>query len=317
LHPQDEYRALQERAGYIERIDLGRLRLRGRDRQSYLHGILTNDIMALAAGDSCYAALLTPQGRMITDMHVHELGDETLVTLPASLASDIRDRLDQYIFTEDVQVEDATQSTAHYGVYGPVAAEIVSGITLTPPAAVLPNVDAGVPGFEVIALRTQGPELARIFEEAGAAPVEPSTLDAIRIEAGIPKFLVDMTSDTIPLEATIEDRAISMTKGCYPGQEVIIRVLHRGGGRVAKKLVGFRFDDGVPLPSGGEKVRSGEREIGVVTSAAWSPRLRGAIALGYVHRDFVTPGTPVLVGDSVAKVSALPFYPSESADLAP
>jgi tRNA-modifying protein YgfZ len=317
LHSQDEYRALQERAGYIERTDLGRLRLRGGDRRSYLHGILTNDIMALAAGDSCYAALLTPQGRIITDMHVHELGDEILMTLPVSLASDIRDRLDQYIFTEDVQVEDATQSTAHYGVYGPAAAEIVSRIALTPPAAVLPTHDAGLPGFDVIALRTQGPELARLFEEAGAAPVEPSTLDVVRIEAGIPKFLLDMTTDTIPLEATIEDRAISMTKGCYPGQEVIIRVLHRGGGRVAKKLVGFRFEGATPVPSAGEKVRSGEREIGVVTSAAWSPRLGSAIALGYVHRDFVTHGTPVIVGDATAMISALPFYPSASADLAP
>ena len=216
-----------------------------------------------------------------------------------------------------VQVEDATQATAHYGVYGPAAAEIVSSIALTPRAAVLPSLDAGVSGFEVIALRSQGPELARTFAESGAVAVAASTLDVVRIEAGIPKFLVDMTTDTIPLEATIEDRAISMTKGCYPGQEVIIRVLHRGGGRVAKKLVGFRFDDGMRAPSGGEKVRSGDREIGVVTSAAWSPRLAGAIALGYVHRDFVTPGTQVVVGDANAKISALPFYPSASADLAP
>ena len=307
MNPPDDYRALQERAGYIERTDLGRLRLRGADRRSYLHGILTNDIESLAAGDSCYAALLTAQGRMITDMYVSELGDETLVTLPVSLAPAIRDRLDQYIFAEDVQVEDATPSTVHYGVYGPAAAEVLSRMTLVPAPIILPARDLGIVGFDVIALRAQGPDLERALGEAGAVAVDASTLDAVRIEAGIPKFLVDMTGETIPLEATIEDRAISMTKGCYPGQEVIVRVLHRGGGRVAKKLVGIRFDEGQPVPSAGEKVRSGDRDVGAITSAVRSPRLGTPIALAYVHRDFVTPGTAVVVGDAPAQISALPF----------
>ena len=307
MHPTSDYRALHDRAGYIERTDLGRLRLRGSDRRSYLHGILTNDIMGLSAGSGCYAALLTPQGRMITDMHVYELGDETLLTLPVSLAPAIRDRLDQYIFSEDAQVEDATSATAQYGVYGPTAGEIVARISLDPGATVLPSRDVGLPGFEVIALRAQGAEVERILGEADGVSVEPATLDVVRVEAGIPRFLVDMTADTIPLEAGIEDRAISMTKGCYPGQEVIIRVLHRGGGRVAKKLVGLRFDADSPVPRAGEKVKSGEREIGAVTSAVWSPRVGSPIALGYVHRDFVTPGTPVSVGEVRAGVSALPF----------
>ncbi len=307
MHPTSEYQALQEHAAYVERTDLGRLRLRGADRRSYLHGILTNDIQALAVGDSCYAALLTPQGRMITDMYVYELGDETLLTLPLSLAAAIRDRLDQYIFTEDVQVEDVTTSTVHYGVYGPKSEEVVSRISLVPAPARVPAGDMGVAGFEVIALRAQGPELVRLFAEAGASEVALATLEIFRIEAGIPKFLVDMTTDTIPLEATIEDRAISMTKGCYPGQEVIIRVLHRGGGRVAKKLVGLRFEEGQPSPPAGEKIRSGDREIGAVTSASHSPRVGSAIALAYVHRDFVTAGTPVIVGEVPATVSALPF----------
>ena len=307
MNPSEDYRALEDRAGYIERTDLGRLRLRGADRRSYLHGILTNDIQGLAAGDSCYAALLTPQGRMITDMHVYELGDETLLTLPISLAAEIRDRLDQYVFTEDVQVEDASTATVQYGLYGPASRDIVSRLSLVPAVAVLPSQDMGVRGFEVIALRDQGPELERLFAAAGAASVEGSALEAPRIEAGIPKFLVDMTAETIPLEAAIEDKAISMTKGCYPGQEVIIRVLHRGGGRVAKKLVGIRFADGQPVPAPGDKVRSGEREIGAITSAARSPRLGAPVALAYVHRDFVAPGTPVVVGDVPASVSALPF----------
>lgn len=308
MHPPDDYRALQEGAGFIQRRDLGHLRLRGADRRSYLHGILTNDIQALTPGDSCYAALLTPQGRIITDMHVYELADETLLSLPISLAASIRDRLDQFIFTEDVQVEDATGDTVQYAVFGPAAQDVISRASLTPSVSVARNSDAGLlSGFDVIALREQAPELERLFKDGGAVQIDPATLDIVRVEAGIPKFLVDMTADTIPLEAGIEDRAISMTKGCYPGQEVIVRVLHRGGGRVAKKLVGFRLAHGSPVPAVGQVVRAEEREVGRVTSAVWSPRLDRAIALGYVHRDFVTPGTTVSVGDARAEVSALPF----------
>ena len=296
-----------ERAGFLERSELGRLLLRGADRRTYLHGILTNDIESLAAGSGRYAALLTPQGRMITDMHVYELDNETLITLPVSLAPAIRDRLDQYIFAEDVQVEDASAATVQYGIYGPLAQDVVARLTIQPLPGVVPSDEIGLPGFDVIALRDQGPEIERLFTEAGALRVDPGVLEVFRIEAGIPRFLADMSTDTIPLEAGIEDRAISMSKGCYPGQEVIVRVLHRGGGRVAKKLVGMVFPAGAVVPAVGEKVRAGDREIGSITSAVTSPRLARPIALGYVHRDFVAPGTRVSVGGAEAEISALPF----------
>ena len=303
----DGYRAIKEQAGFIERSELGRLLLRGTDRRTYLHGILTNDVESLAAGAGRYAALLTPQGRMITDMHVYELGDAVLITLPLSLASAIRDRLDQYIFAEDVQVEDASAATVQYGVYGPLAQDLVARLTMQPLLGVLPSDEMGVPGFEMIAMRNQGSELERLLTQAGATPVDRSVLEVSRIEAGRPRFLADMNTETIPLEAGIEDRAISMSKGCYPGQEVIVRVLHRGGGRVAKKLVGLVLPAGDIVPAVGEKVRSGDREIGAITSAVMSPRLARPIALGYVHRDFVAPGTRVRVGEVEAEISALPF----------
>src|SRR5206468_9177129 len=104
----------------------------------------------------------------------------------------------------------------------------------------------------------------------------------------------------------IESRAISFSKGCYVGQEVIIRVLHRGHGRVARRLVGLRLHGDV-LPPPGARVRVGEREIGQVTSSTRSPALRAPIALGYVHRDFVEPGTKVTVDGTEGEVAALPF----------
>jgi folate-binding protein YgfZ len=152
--------------------------------------------------------------------------------------------------------------------------------------------------------------LRSALASAGAPAADPAAIEALRLEAGYPIFGVDMTDDTIPLEAGIEQRAISFSKGCYVGQEVIIRVLHRGHGRVARKLVALRVEDGVP--AAGARLFAGARDVGAVTSAARSPRF-GAIALGYVHRDFVAPGTALTVelppagGSHVAVVSERPI----------
>src|SRR5439155_18585633 len=138
------------------------------------------------------------------------------------------------------------------------------------------------------------------------------TAEVLRVESGIPKFHQDMDEQTIPLEAGIEARAISLTKGCYVGQEVIIRVLHRGHGRVARKLVGLLFADGEP-PERGATVLAAGRDVGDVTSAVWSPARQRPIALAYVHRDFIAPGTSVAVEGRSAEVTALPFVPRPGA----
>jgi folate-binding protein YgfZ len=166
--------------------------------------------------------------------------------------------------------------------------------------------DPGEPGFDLFVERAQDDAVFARLRAAGAVVLDAATADAIRIEAGIPAFHRDMDEETIPLEAGIEGRAISLTKGCYVGQEVIIRVLHRGHGRVARKLVGLQFG-GEVVPAAGAVVRSGDREIGRVTSATISPALGRPIALGYVQRDFVEPGTAVTVDTVPAVVSALPF----------
>jgi hypothetical protein len=131
-----------------------------------------------------------------------------------------------------------------------------------------------------------------------AAPLSREARETLRVEAGRPEFHVDMTAETIPLEANLLDRAISTTKGCYVGQEVIIRVLHRGGGRVAKRLVQLQFDGGeARVPSAGTALSADGREMGRVTSAVWSPRAGAAIGLGYVHRDFVREGLELAMPD--------------------
>lgn len=332
--PHEEYLALRERAAIVERSDRGRLRLTGADRRSYLQGLLTNDIEALIPGTGCDAALLTAQGRMLSDMRVLETGDEILLDLPLAVTPKIADHLSQFIFSEDVVVEDVTASLFDVGAYGPKAPSVVAAAlgganrdaAVEASAAelagmpVFANVrrsidgtaalvvrsdDIGVAGFDLIVQSSAVAQLVQRLAAAGAVQVRAAAAEVCRVEAGRPAFGIDMDEDTIPLEAGITERAISMTKGCYVGQEVIIRVLHRGHGRVARRLVGMKLESD-NLPSRGAVVKSADREIGRITSAVLSPAA-GPIALGYVHRDFTEPGTRVRVGDTGATVVETPF----------
>jgi folate-binding protein YgfZ len=143
-------------------------------------------------------------------------------------------------------------------------------------------------------------------EPVAAVALDAEAAEALRIEAGVPVFGRDMDEDTIPLEAGIESRAISFSKGCYVGQEVIIRVMHRGHGRVARKLVGLALD-GEVVPARGASIRAGDRDVGLVTSSTFSPALNRPIALGYAHRDFVAAGTVLAIDGATATVTQLPF----------
>jgi folate-binding protein YgfZ len=322
----DGYDAARGQAGLITRTDVGRLTVSGPDRRSYLHGLLTNDVEALKEGQGCYAAYLTAQGRMIADLYVYELGDVVLLAVPRSVKDIVLAKLDQFVFSEDVQLGDVTDAFDAVTVVGPSAGDVCAtvlgdgaerftglathenrrGLFHGRPVIVIRVDDGGVPGFELLVETVLGVELRQQLRAAGATDVDERAAEALRIEGGVPRFGRDMFDDTIPLEAGIEGRAISMTKGCYVGQEVIVRVLHRGHGRLVKRLVGLALDtDNVP-PSG-TPVEHGGREVGRVTSSTWSPALGRGIALAYLHRDVVAPGTAVEVGGSKAEVVSLPF----------
>jgi folate-binding protein YgfZ len=338
----EQYRAVREAAGRVNRSDRGRIQLIGEDRRAYLQGLLTNDIEALAAGSGCYACLLTAQGRMIADMYVIETGTAIVMDLEAAVAARVAEHLERFVFSEDVEVADVTRSVAQVGVLGPAAAAVVSqalGSRGSPapasaeiaalgvlanrtwiwgdePVIVVRRDDFGGQGFDVLVRAEQAAALEEAIGEAGAVAVDAEVAEVCRVENGRPVFGKDMTEDTIPLEAGIEDRAISLTKGCYVGQEIIIRVLHRGHGRVARRLVGLTLQPGAVVPARGAAIRSEDREIGSITSAVWSPALERPIAMGYVHRDFVEPATAVTVvidGQRVpAVVTRLPFVGGSS-----
>jgi folate-binding protein YgfZ len=321
------YDAARHRAAVIDRSDRGRIVVSGADRASYLQGLLTNDIVALAAGQGCYAAYLTAQGRMIADLHVYELGDVILLTMAGDVKDAVMAKLDQFIFGEDVQLGDVTGTFGQIAVVGPEAARavarVITGVEADAlgglpehgnaraqwagGAAIVARVtDTGEPGFDLFVEQPRTAELTAALSAIDVAPIDAATAEAIRIESGVALFHRDMDEETIPLEAGIESRAISFTKGCYVGQEVVIRVLHRGHGRVARKLVGLTFD-GSQAPAPGATIRAGDREIGEVTSSTVSPALQRPIALGYVHRDFVEPGSKVSVDGLDGQVATLPF----------
>jgi folate-binding protein YgfZ len=322
-----DYAAARHAAGLVDRSDRGRIAVSGADRASYLQGLLTNDIAALKAGEGCYAAYLTPQGRMISDVSVYELGDLILLSIGRDVKDAILARLDQFVFSEDVRLGDVSDTFAGIAIVGPMAAPMAESVLTGVGAGALASLpehgnlragfsggavialrvtDTGESGYELLADRVHASALASALRDQGAVDVGEQTSDALRIEAGVPKFHRDMDEETIPLEAGIESRAISLTKGCYVGQEVIIRVLHRGHGRVARKLVGLTLV-GPEVPDRMAVVQAAARDVGHVTSSAWSPALSCPVALGYVQREFVRPGTSVTVAGRPAVVTALPF----------
>jgi folate-binding protein YgfZ len=344
LQGYEGYDAVRKTSGVRDRSGDGRLRVTGPDRAAWLQGLLTNDIAAVKPGGGCYAAYLTPQGRMITDVRVLERGDFMLLDIPAAQRAYVLDRLTTFIIMEDVAVDDVTESLSRLAVHGPSAAAVIEGLVkmdadgpalgalaehasavgqLTGQLEGHPVVVAGsrelgddVAGFDLYVSAPVKEPLLRVLIAAGAEPIADTAWHTLRVEAGRPLFGVDMTTETIPLEAGIEPRAISFTKGCYVGQEIIIRVMHRGGGRVARKLVNLRpaasassAADAPVTPTtpiaAETPIFAGEKSIGRVTSAAWSPRLNQWIAMGYVQRESAEPGTPVTIGDGGSSLPAV------------
>lgn len=321
------YDAARRSSAFFDRSDRGFIIVSGKDRAAFLHGLFTNDITALKAGEGCYAAYLTAQGRMIADLWVYELGDVILLALLRELKGAVLIRLDQFIFSEDVQLHDATGTFGCVAVVGPrafsTAAQVLTGAPPDAlrslrehgnlraefagrPVVVTRVTDTGEPGFDLYVEAPQTEALETALRAAGASDIDASVADVLRVEAGVPKFHRDMDEETIPLEAGIESRAISLTKGCYVGQEVIIRVLHRGHGRVARRLVGLMLEGDV-VPDSAAPVRVDERDVGRITSSVRSPALERTIALAYLQRDFVAEGTQVTVDGLPGVVTALPF----------
>jgi tRNA-modifying protein YgfZ len=308
---KDEYRIILEGAGWIDRPGRGRLRLDGADVRDFLQALVSNDVTRVETGGGMYATYLTPNGRMLADLEIYRRPEEWLLGLAAERVTPIAERLDQSIFSEDVRVADVTAALAEIIVVGGAAAVRLTDV-LSVAVAELDALgelgqiacddgfiarvgDSKLPMFTLVVPIARRRDLIDRLEAAGVRPVSGAFVEALRIEAGRPRFGADMTEETIPLEAGLLERAISTTKGCYVGQEIIIRILHRAGGRVAKRLVTLALDPAGGLPPAGSVLVDGEKAVGQLTSVSPSLTSSNLIALGYIHRDLAEEGRQVAV----------------------
>lgn len=326
-----EYRAVRESAGVAERGDRARFRLWGKDPARMVHGLISNDLLKADAGRGVYAAMLTAKGRMIADVRVFRRADgEVLVSIAREALEGTREHFRKMVPPLFARWADATDDVAEIGVYGPRSRELLSAAlgtevpALEEDAFVEPDFgDArvlvaatreagGEEGFDVFVAAERAAELWAALRDAGARPVGFGVLETLRIEAGRPRYGAELTEETIPTEAYesagLMGRAISFNKGCYTGQEVIVRIAHRG--HVNRHLRGLLLGD-APAPATRAALVNPEtgKEVGWTASAAFSPRLGQTVAMAYVRRE-IGPGGQVRIGavdGPAARVVSLPF----------
>lgn len=321
-----EYGALDQGVGLLDLSFRGKLRLTGPDRATFLHNMVTNDVVSLRPGQGCNAAKLTVQGKMEGALRIRCTADALWVDVDPGAAGKILDGLRKHLIMEDARIEDVTETYALLALQGPLAAQALGrlGVEAASFTQHLQHADAAIGAVPVTVARcdhagSEGFDVwmpsaaaARVWQaclQAGIPPVGLAALDVRRIEAGLPWYGAEITGEQFPQEAGLEAGWISYTKGCYLGQETISRLHHLG--HVNRQLCGLYFAANAAPPAAGAVIQSGEKRIGAVTSATRSPRLGRAVALGYVLRDFAAPGTRVAVQDRGtpvhAEVRSLPF----------
>jgi folate-binding protein YgfZ len=299
----------------------------GEDRHSFLQGMLSNDVQSLQPGQGCAATLLTEQGRIVADLHVYACETSFLIDVDARIKHKMIEALDRFIIADDVEMEDLSEQQFTLAIQGPLASQVLEAAgataalenafqhaetTLADTPIRIARVDGtGVGGYEIIAPTPQAEAvwqaLLQAGEPVGACPVGMTALNILRIEAGIPWYGLDMDEGRIVLEVGME-QAISFNKGCYLGQEIVERASARG--RVNRKLSGLLIQADMP-PHSGDKLFHDGHEVGWITSTVVSPRLGRPIALGYIRREHLDPGTQLQIDRNgtpmIAEVAVLPF----------
>ena len=340
MTPLDEYQAVRNHAGLIDYSTWGVVEVRGADRVTFLHNLLTQDIKTLAPGMGCEAALVTPTAKLLADMVVFADADVHWLLALRRRVDTVLKTLERYIITEDVALQDRTTTHAILALQGPTSQEILEDVAAPqvllrpeksrsdfqdsvpdPPAflrkqeggsrgktnrgashqriqdaLVLAHSITGSPGFLLV---TPAEHAARLWERVlqrgraqGLLPVGWEALNVLRLEAGIPWYGVDMDESNLLPETGLEARAVSQTKGCYVGQEVIARLATHGS--VSRKLMGLMCE-GNDLPAAKDPILKDAERVGEITSACFSPALKRPIALGYVKRPYYEAGTTVTV----------------------
>ncbi len=317
--------------------DLGfrtKIALAGKDRVRWLNGMVSNNIRDLAAGRGVYAFILNPQGHILGDLSAYNRGEWLVVDTDRSQAEKILAIFRKYIIMDKVEVSDLSEKLTALGISGAKARELLTkaGFELPEPASPQANdlqiVDMKWRGVDctLVCNLASGDDGRRTSYEiwlasgdvktiwdallaAGATPVGAEVLEIDRILSGVPLYGVDIRERELPQE-TEQARALSFTKGCYIGQEIVERIRSRGN--VHRMFAGFVAGDGAQIAPGAKIVArdaiAGDKEVGEVTSVAALPAEPGrSVALGYIRREVGVPGREVVIGAAAAKVVKLPF----------
>jgi folate-binding protein YgfZ len=319
-----EVRAARSRAGMIDFSDHAKIELTGSERIPFLDGLVTSDMKTLAPGSSAYTLLLNEKSRVLGDLRAYALPESLVLDIEASQKETVLRILEKARVSDDVEFRDLGP-VGHIEVYGPNATATIAKAIGVELRGLRPDSFLTVPrnhdGFVHIgpiqsanqnryAMWSRDSSLSEEWEalaRAGVTPVGRDASEVLRIEAGVPRFGSDMGEDTLALEVAPES-AISFTKGCYVGQEIVARGTYVG--QVRRKLVGLRVD-GDASPLHGDRISNSGREVGLITSAAWSPTIGRVIAMGIVRLDAVARDDVLFVDrsgwDLRARMSSLPF----------
>ena len=335
-----EYSAVRKKgAGLIDLSSHGRFRVGGSEAVQFLNGLITNDMKTLVQDAWMPAAFPNVQGRLLANVRVARLkaleleNPNYVIDTEVATRENVLKTLERFTLAGDFRVTDITDETRQFAVQGSEADDVVHSVLGDAVTSLLEHgattiswkgmevtalrdTHTGAKGFDLIAPAVIARDLWQSLVDAGATPVSKDVVETLRIEAGIPRYGLDMDETNVVTETNLED-AVSYTKGCYIGQEIIARIKYRG--HVAKKLTGLSFADKVEVASGDVIKSLEDKDIGRITSATYSPHLKRTIALGYVKYDYLAADTSVKVihdGEEVpAHVMELPFIRDEHSDV--
>ena len=326
-----EHRAVRQAVGMADLSHRGKLKVTGDDRVKWLQSIISNDILPLQPGQGRYSSFLTHKGKMLTYFRVYMQTEAVMLEDVGEIGEATFQAMRKFLlYGTKAKIENCAESWGLLLISGPKASHVVQsafGIDVTGlkpidfvtahigghQALVMRTEETGEIDIEVLlpadSLQTAWTNAMEAGAKFGIKAIGSQAREALRMEAGIPKAGPDLNEEIVPPEANLEDKAFSLSKGCYPGQEVVARMDTYGN--VRRKLVGLVLK-GTVVPIHGAKLYSGDREVGWISSAVHSPQLTNVIAFGFPLRDFSKPDTALTVEiDGTrheATVQTLPFY---------
>lgn len=319
--PVAEARAVREAVGLADRSDRGKVRLAGPDRVAFLQALVTNDLTEVRPGRGVYTLALNHKGQIAAEFPILPWDETLLLTVEPEERAFVVGWLRRFRLRRNVELTDVTETVGLLTLVGPAAPahlaawlgehlllerdEVAERTWQGAPLLVAGNRDLGEVGYDLyLPVELVATAWEALVALGAVRPVGRAAWESLRIEAGTPRYGPELNESILPPEARLEERAISYTKGCYPGQEIVARIKNRG--HVNRFLRGLRFEAG-PVPAAGAVLRVGDRQVGAITSATLSPTLGVPIALAYLRRE-VAVGERIELDDGrAATVVDLPF----------